>query len=110
MSSCALRRTSVLYKYSSRRVPVRSCTYTQRTRTNPCPALYHQPTSLTTSTSRRPPPYQLTFKRWRFERATTSCGEGLLAPLTRGRPLPAYGGGASYRLASAGNLLTSASR
>src|SRR4029077_21226382 len=33
--------TSVLEKYSSRCVPLRSRTYTQRTSTSPCPGLYH---------------------------------------------------------------------
>src|SRR5262249_32955195 len=36
-----------------------------------------------------PPPYQDTFNRVRSEQATTAWGEGALAPLTRGRPLPA---------------------
>src|SRR3954470_1674906 len=55
--------TSVVKKYSSRWLPVRSCTYTQRTATSPSPALYHWPVPLTVWTSRRPPPYQAT-SRW----------------------------------------------
>jgi hypothetical protein len=40
-------------------------TYTQRTETKLRPALYQGPVPLTTSMSRRPPPYQTTFSRAR---------------------------------------------
>src|SRR5260370_42319019 len=89
---------SVVKKYSSRCVPVRSWTKTQRTATSPWPDLYQWPVPLTTATSRRPPPYQATFSLVRRERTTTSCGEGSSLPLTRGRPCPEEGGGGSYQV------------
>src|SRR5262249_14355681 len=95
--------TSVVKKYSSRCVPARSRTYTQRTSTSPSPPLYQRPVPLTTSTSRRPPPYQATSSLARPARATASSGAGSLAPFLRGRPLgllPRTTGGGSYSLAS----------
>src|SRR5437588_276907 len=80
--------TSVVKKYSSRWLPVRSCTYTQRTATSPSPDWYHRPVPLTIRTSRRPPPYQATFSAVRLAPVTTCSGVGNLLPLTRGRQCP----------------------
>src|SRR5512132_273715 len=87
-------------------------TKAQRTGTRPSPDLYHWPVSLTTSTSRRPPPYQGTFSAERGAWATIASGDGSLAPFLRGRPfrLPTTTDGGSYRLASGQNRLTSVSR
>src|SRR5512135_2390460 len=93
-------------------VPVQSWTKAQQTGTRPSPDLYHWPVSLTTSTSRRPPPYQGTFSAMRGAWATVTSGDGSLAPFWRGRPyrLPTTTGGGSYRLASGPNRLTSVRR
>src|SRR5215210_9067469 len=102
MTCCAVRARSVLNRYESRCVPVRSWTKTQKTGTRSAPPLYHWPLPLTVSTSRRPPPYQETFSAVRPEVvATTAAGAGRLAPFLRGRPLrlPITSGGGSYKLA-----------
>src|SRR3954470_21187474 len=92
---------SVLKKNSSRWVPSRSRTNTQRTGTSPPPDLYQCPTRLRVPTRRVPPPYQATGRgRSRLAPAATCRGLGSAAPLTLGRPVPEYGGGGSNRLAS----------
>src|SRR5690606_22181751 len=101
---------SVLKKYSSRWVPVRSRTNTQAIGTNPSPALYQCPTPPVSPTSRVPPPYQATVSVRTSADAAAWLGLGSRAPLTGGRPLPLYGGGGSNRLASGCSLLTSVSR
>src|SRR5262249_42100906 len=85
----ALAVTSVVKKYSSRCVPLRSRTYTHFTATRPCPDLNQCPVPLTTSTSRLPPPYQDTSSPARRSPPATSCaGVATWSPLTRGLPLP----------------------
>jgi hypothetical protein len=101
----------VLKKYSPRRVPSRPRTNTQRIGTSPAPALYQCPAPSAVPTCRVPPPYQPTVsRRKRRRRSTAWRGWGKRSPWTRGRPLPAYGGGGANRLASGRSLLTSASR
>src|SRR4051812_9734782 len=78
---------SVVWKYASRCVPVRSRTYTRRTGTSPAPPLYQCPVPRTASPPRRPPPYQATLQRLRGACPTTRCGGGGSAPFLRGRPL-----------------------
>jgi hypothetical protein len=80
---------SVVKKYSSRWVPSRSRTNTQRIGTRPRPDLYQGSRPLAVSTRRVPPPYQPTDRRFRRPTAeTASLGLGRLAPLTGGRPWP----------------------
>src|SRR5512135_637262 len=107
MIATALSVGSVLKKNSSRWVPSRSRTNTQRIGTSPAPDLYQCPVRLSRPTRRVPPPYQAT-ERCRSRRASAAACRGLgnAAPLTRGRPLPLYGGGGSNRLASGCSLLT----
>src|SRR5205823_14645244 len=99
----ALIVTSVVKKYSSRCVPVRSRTKTQRTGISGRPLRYHQPLPVTTSTRRRPPPYHATDHTGRSAVArTTSAGSGSSFPFLQGRwagRLPGTGGGGSNRLA-----------
>jgi hypothetical protein len=65
----------------------------------------------TVPTRRVPPPYQFTVIAVSKGVVVATCrGLGSRSPLTRGRPLPAYGGGGSNRLASGCNLLTRVSR
>src|SRR5438477_12661624 len=101
---------SVVSRYSSRCVPVASLTNTHRTGTSPHPPLYQCPTPVAASTRRVPPPYHATDSRVRGAVAVACRGLGRRAPLTRGRPLPAYGGGGVNRLMSGWHLLTNVSR
>src|SRR5262249_58035860 len=83
----AVQSTAVVKKYSSRWLPEQSWTHTQRNAANPAPERYHCPVPVTTSTSRRPPPYQATLSRCRrLLCATTVAGEGNFGPFCRGRP------------------------
>src|SRR5512135_231807 len=86
MISLGVMAGSVLKKYSSRWVPVRSCTNTQRTGTAPSPARDQSPVPLTTSTVREPPPYHETRSRVGAERLTTASGEASFRPFSGGRP------------------------
>jgi hypothetical protein len=109
-TSAGRRDGSVVNRYSSRWVPSRSETNTQRTGTSPRPDLYQCPEQLTAPTRRVPPPCQGTVSRVRdrsASHATAWRGLGSLLPFTRGRPSPEYGGGGLNRLASGQNLLTS---
>src|SRR5262249_57072408 len=85
----------------TRWAPVWARKATQRAASSPPPPFIQCPTPRPASKLRQPPPYQRTRSRCRSAVATTSRGEGCLSPLTRGRPLPVYGGGGAYRLASA---------
>src|SRR3954468_18033552 len=110
MTQAGVRAGSVVKKYSARWVPVRSSTNTQRIGASPHPDLYQCPTRVAVATRRVPPPSQPPVSRVREHgaRLATACrGLGRAAPLTRGRPLPAYRGGGWNRLASGGGLLTS---
>src|ERR1039458_9559979 len=100
MTIVTLIIASVVKKYSSRCVPVRSRTNTHLKLTKGRPLLYQSPVPATTSTRRRPPPYQATDRVCRFSvLRTTSAGLGRSFPLIRGRPLPEYSGGGSTKLA-----------
>src|SRR5688572_20202810 len=113
MTSAAARAGSVVNRYSSRCVPVRSSTNTHRTGTSPRPDLYQCPVLVTTATRRVPPPYHPTVRRDRDcgrRVATAWRGLGRRPPFTRGRPTPVYGGGGRNRLASGHSLLTRVSR
>ena len=72
--------------------------------------------SVTTSMSRRPPPYQETLQAARSAgpaAATVAAGVGNFSPFLRGRwagRLPVITGGGSYSWASGTNRLTSVSR
>src|SRR5947208_16706824 len=101
---------SVVNRYSSRCGPVASLTNTHRTGTSPPPPLYQCPVPVAASTRRVPPPYHATVNRVRDAVAAAWLGLGTRSPFTRGRPLPRYGGGGAYRLASGHSLLTSVSR
>src|SRR5262249_8305397 len=105
-----LRAGSVGERCASRWVPSRSRTNTQRSGTSPRPALYQWPVPLASATRRVPPPYQRTTARRNRAPATAWLGLGRAAPLTRGRPLPAYGGGGSDRVGRGGDLLTQGRR
>ena len=76
--------------------------------TSPSPPLYRCPIPVVTSTTRVPPPYQVTVSRVRA--AAAWRGFGTRSPFTRGRPLPAYGGGGANRWASGWGSLTGVSR
>src|SRR5687768_4245876 len=63
MTTAGTRAGSVVNRYSSRWVPVRSATNTHRTGTSPRPDLYQCPVLVTTATRRVPPPYHPTVSR-----------------------------------------------
>src|SRR5207248_2800666 len=93
LKAVAGRPRSVLKKYSSRCVPSRSWTNTQRTGTRPRPLLYQGPVPPTTPTRRVPPPYQPTVSRHRL------LGLGQPAALD---PRPALAGVRRGRLVQVG--------
>src|SRR5215210_1296401 len=98
MTAEGVRSGSVVKKYSSRCVPLTSRTNAQRTGTSPRPPLYQCPVPSSVSTRLFPPPYHPTSDRVKVVAAATAS-RGFLRrpPLTRGRPLPVYGGGGSNR-------------
>ncbi len=87
---------SAVTAHSSRCVPPAPRTNPHRRGTRPRPASYRRPVPAGASTSRFPPPYHPTGGRVTPAAAPTArLGSGRRAPVTRGRPRPAYGGGGS---------------